>query len=130
MKFKTLMVIKAAVCLCLGIPILLAPGFVYSIFGTTLNEGGYFAAREYGSSLIGNMLLTWLARSAQESETRRAIILGMTFYNALGFIVTLSAIVSGALGPVAWLGLVIYLFFALGFGYFLIQPKRQAQASN
>jgi len=129
MKFKTLMVIKAVVCLCLGIPILLAPGFVYSIFGTTLNEGGDFAAREYGASLIGNMLLTWFARSAQESETRRAIILGMTFYNSLGFIVTLPAIISGALGPVAWLGVVIYLFFAVGFGYFLMRKKKPAQAN-
>ncbi len=129
MKFKTLMIIKAIVCLSLGIPILLAPGFVYSIFGTTLNEGGDFAAREYGASLIGNMLLTWFARSAQESQTRQAIILGMTAYNTLGFIVTLVAIISGILGPVAWLGFVIYLFFALGFGYFLFQSKKPVPVS-
>ena len=124
MKFKTLMIIKSIVCLSLGIPILIAPGFVYSIFGTTLTAGGMFAAREYGASLIGNMLLTWFARSAQESETRRAIVLGMTFYNSIGFIITLLALLSGVLGPVAWLGVVIYLFFAVGFGYFLL-PKRK-----
>ena len=88
-----------------------------------------FTAREYGASLIGNMLLTWFARSAQESETRRAIVLGMTFYNSIGFIVTLLALLSGVLGPVAWLGIVIYLFFAVGFGYFLFQPKKSTLAS-
>jgi hypothetical protein len=129
MKFKTLMIIKAIVCLALGVPILIAPAFVYSIFGAALSAAGAFVAREYGASLIGNMLLTWFARSAQESETRRAIILGMFFYNTIGFIVTLSAILSGVLGPVAWLGFVIYLFFAVGFGYFLFQKKKPVPVS-
>jgi hypothetical protein len=129
MKFKTLMIIKAIVCLALGVPILVAPDFVYSIFGVTLTAGSAFVAREYGASLIGNMLLTWFARSAQESETRRAIILGMFFYNTIGFIITLLAILSGVLGPVAWLGFVIYLFFSVGFGYFMFQKKKQVPAS-
>jgi len=128
MKLKTLMVIKAIVCLCLGIPILLAPVFVYSIFGASLTEGGAFAAREYGASLAGNMLLTWFARNAQESETRRAIVLAMTVYNSLGFVVTLCGVISGALGPTAWMAVVIYLFFALGFGYFLYRSKKPAPA--
>ena len=61
MKLKTLLIIKAIVCLCFGIPILLVPDFIYSIFGATLAAGGVFAAREYGASLIGNLMLTWFA---------------------------------------------------------------------
>lgn len=124
MKFKTLMVIKAAVCLVLGIGILISPEFVYSIFGATLSITGVFVAREYGASLIGNMMLTWFARGAQESETRRAIILGMFFYNTIGWIITLIAIFLDVLSPVAWLAFVIYLFFSVGFGYFMFQKKQ------
>jgi hypothetical protein len=130
MKFKTLMIIKAIVCLSLGVPILLSPDFVYSIFGASLSVGGAFAAREYGASLIGNMLLTWFARSAQESETRRAIILGMCAYNTLGFVITLFANLSGVLGPMGWMAFIIYLFFALGFGYFLYQDKKPVPVSS
>jgi hypothetical protein len=125
MKFKTLMIIKAIVCIALGVPILLSPNFVYSIFGASLSVGGAFAAREYGASLIGNMFLTWFARNSQASETRRAIIVGMFAYNTLGFIVTLLAILTGALNSIGWGAFVIYLFFSAGFGYFLIQKKKQ-----
>jgi hypothetical protein len=123
MKLKTLLIIKAAVCLCLGIPILLVPDFIYSIFGATLAAGGVFAAREYGASLIGNLLLTWFARNSQHSDARWAIILALCVYDALGVVVTLIAILSGVLNPLAWLVVALYLFLALGFGYFLLPKK-------
>lgn len=121
MKFKTLMIIKALVCLVLGLPILIVPVFLYSLFGAELNPGGVFAAREYGASLIGNLMLTWVAREADESKARRAIILGLTVYDAIGFVVTLIALLSGVLGPLGWFAAAIYLFFTLGFGYFLLK---------
>ena len=124
MKLKTLLIIKAIVCLCLGIPILLVPAFTYSIFGATLSAGGIFAAREYGASMIGNLMLTWFARNSQESDAKWAIVLALFVYDALGFVVTLIAILSGALNPLAWLIVALYLFLALGFGYFLL-PKRK-----
>jgi len=126
MKFRTLMVIKALVCLVLGVPILLAPVFLYSLFGATLNPGGVFAAREYGASLIGNLMLTWFARNAVESQVRRAIALGLCVYDAIGFVVTLIALIAGVLGPLGWFAAVIYLFFAIGFGYFLLPQKKAA----
>ena len=129
MKLKTLLIIKAIVCLCLGIPILLVPNFIYSIFGATLAAGGVFAAREYGASMIGNLMLTWFARNSQESAARFAIILALFVYDAIGVIVTLVAILAGALNPLAWLVVALYLFLALGFGYFLL-PKRKPVQGN
>jgi len=126
MKFRTLMIIKAVVCLSLGVPILLAPVFLYSLFGASLNPGGVFAAREYGASLIGNLMLTWFARNAIESEVRRAIALGLCVYDAIGFVVTLIAQITGVLGPLGWFAAAIYLFFAIGFGYFLLPRKKVA----
>jgi hypothetical protein len=125
MKFQALMIIKAVVCLVLGVPILLAPEFFYSLFGASLNPGGAFAAREYGASLFGNLMLTWFARNAIESEARWAIILGLCVYDAIGFVVTLVAQFTGVLGPLGWFAAVIYLLFAIGFGYFLM-PQRVA----
>jgi len=124
MKFKTLMIIKAVVCLGLGVPILLAPIFLYSLFGASLNPAGVFPARQYGASLIGNLMVAWFARNAIESDARRAIILGLCVYDAIGFVITLIAQVSGVLGPLGWFAMAIYLFFALGFGYFLLPQKK------
>ncbi len=127
MKLKTMLIIKAIVCLCFGILILLVPDFIYSIFGATLAAGGVFAAREYGASLIGNLMLTWFARNSQESDARWAIVLALFVYDAVGFIVTLIAIVSGALNSLGWLIVVLYLFLALGFGYFLLPKRKPSQ---
>ena len=124
MKFKTLMEIKAIVCLVLGSLILVVPDFVYSIFGTSLSPGGVFAAREYGASLIGNLMVTWYARNAIESEARRAIILGLCVYDILGFLVTLMAVLAGTLNVLGWAVVLLYLFFALSFGYFYIRSPK------
>jgi hypothetical protein len=124
MKFKTLMITKAVVCVALGVPILLVPVFFYALFGASLTPGGAFAAREYGAALIGNLIISWLARKAIESEARRAIILGLCVYDALGFLVTLMAQVSNVLGPLGWFAVIVYLYFALGFGYFLVKSPK------
>jgi hypothetical protein len=126
MKFQTLMIIKAVVCLALGVPILLAPVFLYSLFGASLNAGGIFAAREYGASLIGNLMLTWFARNAIESDARRAIALDLCIYDAIGFVVTLIAQFAGVLGPLGWFAAAIYLFFAIAFGFFLMPQRKVA----
>lgn len=71
--------------------------------------------------MIGNLLLTWFARNAAWSEARRAAILGLCVYDAVGFVVTLIAQLTGVVGPLGWLLVAIYLFFAVGFGYFFLK---------
>jgi hypothetical protein len=118
MNLKTLMIIKAVICITFGCLLLLVPGFTYSLFGATLNDAGVFAAREYGAALIGTLCLTWYARNAAESQSRRAIILDLFIYDAIGVVITLIALFSGLFNPLGWGLLVIYLFFAAGYGYF------------
>lgn len=123
MNLKSLLIIKAIVCLVLGLAILIVPDFIYSIFGATLAAAGVFAAREYGASLIGNLMLTWFARNSGESDARWAIILALCVYDAIGVIVTLIATLQGTLNPLGWLIVALYLFFAIGFGFFLVRKK-------
>lgn len=131
MSFKTLMIIKAVVCLVLGLPILFVPEFFYGVFGASLAAGGVFAAREYGASLMGNLMVTWFARNAGESQARWAVILGLCLYDAVGFVITLIATLNGVLNPLGWSAVAIYLFFAVGFGYFLVKsPTPEAQPSS
>jgi hypothetical protein len=113
------MVIKAIVSVVFGIALLVFPVALFSIFGVDLGPGGVFPAREYASALIGIFLLTWFARKAPVSAARTAIILALFIYDALGFVVTIIARADGVLNALGWLVAVIYLFFALGFGYFM-----------
>ncbi len=129
MRFETLMVIKALVCLVFGIGMLIFPVALFSVFGADLGTGGIFPAREYGSALFGILMLTWFARKAPESVARTAIILALFIYDALGFVVTIIARAEGVLNALGWLVAVIYLFFALGFGYFLMTKPGAARES-
>jgi hypothetical protein len=83
-----------------------------------LHHTGTFAVREYGAALIGALLLNWYARNAGESQARRAIILDLFVYDAIGFVVTLIAQLSGLFNLLGWAIVAIYLFFAVGYGYF------------
>jgi len=122
MNFKNLMVIKAIVCLAFGILLLAIPDQLLSIFGASLSAGGMFTAREYGAALFGNLFLCWFAKNAAESDARRAIIIALFVYDLIGFIVTAITVISGVLNPLGWLIVFVYLFFTLGFGYFLVKP--------
>jgi hypothetical protein len=106
MKFKSLMIIKAIVCLGFGPLLLFVPAQLLNLLGTTYGPGAALTAREYGAALMGNLMLTWFARNAERSVARKAIILHL-FVNVLG-----------------WGIVFVYLFFTIGFGYFLIQETR------
>ncbi|MCJ7691625.1 MAG: hypothetical protein MUO60_20265 [Clostridiaceae bacterium] len=122
MNFKNLMVIKALVCLAFGILLLAIPDKLLSIFGATLGDGGMFTAREYGAALFGNLFLCWFARNAIKSDARRAIIIALFVYDLIAFVMSAITVISGVLNPLGWSIVFIYLFFTLGFGYFLVKP--------
>lgn len=122
-SYKTVMVLKAAVCLIFGVILLSAPGALFSFLGASLSPGGTFAAREYAATLCGNLMLTWFARNAAESAAQRAIILALFVYDAIGFIVSLIAVLSGVLNPLGWFVVAIYLFFTWAFGNLLRRWK-------
>jgi hypothetical protein len=122
MTFKTLMIIKAVVSFGFGVLLLIVPAQLFSLFSATLGDGGIFTAREYGAALFGNLFICWYARNASESEARRAIILGLFVYDLIGFVVTTITVLSGVLNPLGWFVVLIYLFFTIGFGYYLVKP--------
>lgn len=126
MKFKTLMLFKAVVCIVFGFLLLVLPNQLLTIMGATLGAAGLFTAREYGAALVGNLMLTWYARDAEKSTARRAIILDLFIYDAIGFIVTLINVLNGTLNWLGWGIVVVYLFFTIGFGYFWFANKPEA----
>ncbi len=101
MKFKTLMIIKAAVCLGFGPLLLFIPGELLNFLGTSYGGGAALTGREYGATLMGNLMLTWFARDAEKSIARKAIILHLFVYDAIAIIVTLALQLSGGLNVLA-----------------------------
>lgn len=123
MKFKTLMTIKALVCLGFGPVLLLFPAWIIGLLGAAYCSGAALTAREYGAALVGNLLLTFLARNADPGVARRAIIWNLFVYDAIGLIATVALLLQGVLNPLGWGIAAVYLFFTAGFGYFALRKE-------
>lgn len=126
MRFKTLMTIKAFVCLGFGPVLLFFPAWILGLLGTAYGTGAALTAREYGAALMGNLLLTWLARTAENSVARRAIIWNLFVYDAIALIATLALLLQGVLNPLGWGIAAVYLFFTIGFGCFALGREKTA----
>jgi hypothetical protein len=118
MKFKTLMTIKAIVCLGFGPLLLFFPAWLLGLLGMEFSSGAALTSREYGAAMIGILLMTWLARNAEESLARRAIVWNLYVYDAIGLAATLIFLLKGMMNPLGWGIAAVYLFFTAGFGYF------------
>ena len=128
MNFNNLMVIKALVSLVFGILLLAIPYQLLSIFGAVLSDGGIYTAREYSAALLGIFLLCWFTKNEGESAARRSIILALFVYDLIGFLVTSMTIIAGVLNSLGWFIAFIYLFFTIGYGYFMVKPPVPGRA--
>ncbi|MEW6511714.1 MAG: hypothetical protein AB1428_12235 [Bacteroidota bacterium] len=123
MTFRTLLIIKAIVCLVFGVFLLAAPAVLIGLLGAALNDGGTFTAREYGAAMIGTLLLTWFAKDVKAADARGAILLDLLVYDGIGVVITLLVVLSGVLNALGWGIVVVYLFFTLGSWYILAKEK-------
>ena len=124
MKFKTVMTIKAIVCLGFG-PLLLFSGLVAGSAGHGVLFGRGLHLPRVRRRLVGNLLMTWLARNIDAGLARRAICWNLFVYDAIGLVLTLVFLLSGRLNPLGWGIVAVYLFFTVGFGWPLLPKNSQ-----
>ncbi len=125
MKFKSLMIIKSAVCLGFAPPMLF-PGLAARAFRAGVRNGrgpdrpGIRAAlgRQHAPGLAGP--------ECRRRAGRKAICWNLCVYDAIGLIATLVLLFNKTLNPLGWGVAAIYLFFAAGFDYFLLPRKKAA----
>jgi hypothetical protein len=120
-KIRTLFILAAVVQGLFGLGFLLIPETLTSFYGNTLGQGGVIFARLFGTALLALAATFWFARDAEESEARRAIIIGGLVNSLIGFLVALYSQVTGMVNELGWSTVIIYFLFAVDFGYALIK---------
>ena len=119
MKLSNWMAAKAIVEVIFGIGFVLIPGAVASLFGMTLDPAGTLMAQLFGTAFIFGSMVLWLARNEPASDAAMGgIILAVVVSNAIGFLVTFFATLSGVWNVLGWLPVALYLVFGLAFAYF------------
>ncbi|MBI5839920.1 MAG: hypothetical protein HZB19_07435 [Chloroflexi bacterium] len=120
MKLSIWMAAKAVVCIVFGVGFVLMPQYLGSIYAMSLDPSGALMARLFGAAFIFEAIVLWLPRNAPSSDAGlRAIVMAVAVSNAIGFVVTLLATLSGVWNALGWLPVVLYLVFCLAFAYFL-----------
>jgi hypothetical protein len=123
MKLGTFLAIAAVIAFVFGLAFILVPVQTMAMYGVKLDESGLWLGRFLGSAFLGIAVVSWFARNAAQNGAMRAIVLGFFVLSITGLIVAVLDGLSGSGNALVWSTVVIYLFLALGFGYFqFIKP--------
>ena len=117
MKLSNFLIVKAIISLIFGLGFVFVPSVLMSIYGVTLDAGGALVGQMLGAALTGIGLICWFARAA-DKQALQAITQSLFIGDSIGFIVTLIAQLAGTMNALGWLTVAIWLFLALGLGYF------------
>jgi hypothetical protein len=118
MNIKILMIVNAIIAIVFGIAFVAVPAQLLSLYGISADDPTKFIGQLFGAALIGFAILTWTARSAADSDARKAIVLALFVADVIGFIIALIAQLENVVNQLGWLTVVIYLILALWWGYF------------
>jgi len=117
MKSGTVFRIGAVVALVFGLAFVLFPEQLMELYDVTLSGPTSYLGRLFGASLLGYAVITWMAKDQSESEAGRAISLGVTIADGVGFVLALLGQLGGHFNALGWTTVAVYLLLALGFGY-------------
>ncbi len=123
MKLSYLLVVSAVIYGIFGVLLVVASGPLLALFGEGM--GGVYP-QLFGAMLIGFAVMNWLVRNALAGEAMRAILVANLVSDAIGGILALIGLLSGVGNGLAWISVIVYLLFALGFGWFLVMGPRGA----
>ncbi|TKJ30093.1 MAG: hypothetical protein CEE40_06070 [Chloroflexi bacterium B3_Chlor] len=125
MKLKYLFIAQFIIGLVNGVGALVMPAVFASLYGFAgaLSPGGLVFAQVAGAAFLGHAITAWFARNAEDSVARRAIVLGFGMHGAVGGLVVILALLSGVMGPMGWVAVLLYLGLALAYGYCAWKPE-------
>jgi hypothetical protein len=126
MNRTTFASIAAVVSLVNGIPGLIAPVALASLYGVTLDSQGALAAQLLAGSYIGYGVMNWTTRRCTDAALCRGIDAGNLVAWAIGAVIWIYAASTGMSNAVGWFGAGLAVVFTLGWAYFLMADRTVA----
>ena len=94
------------------------PATMIATYGGELSPLGLQISQLLGAAFLGFGIMRWTARDVEPSQLLSALILAALVEDAIGFAIVLKAQLAGLTNALGWSNVLLYGFFALGFGYF------------
>jgi uncharacterized membrane protein len=117
MTARNVFLINVVTALVYAIAFLFLPQQTADLYGVDLTPGGTVVARLYGGTLVTFVVLLWALRNLGPTPERQVLILSLFAGDAIGTVVSLLAVLSGAINALGWATVVMFLFFAVAYGY-------------
>ncbi len=126
MKLRNLFLVNTIVALIFAAGLLLAPKTMLNLFGLNVGAAAKYnlivnlVAQLLGAAMVVPGLLSWFASSMQEMDARRSVAVTLFVFSIIGFGVSFFVgMLPKVMSAAGWSIVVLFLFFAVGFAYFL-----------
>ena len=125
MKFTTLLTINSILAFAGGSACVLMPAQLLASYDVSLAPMGLIIYQFWGVTLIGLGMVTWFARSIQESALQIKFALALFITNGLSCIMSIRGQFAGA-NTFGWFTVLLFFLLTLGFGTFMRIKTREA----
>ena len=122
-KPSTLIASQSLLWLAAAAWLFLAPDPLLLLFGEGVTRYHAAVARVFGAELAGLGLASWFTRHTADPGVLRGLCWSYFASNTLGFLATFGAVRMGAMNANCWVLVVIYLVYAVAFGYLVARLK-------
>ncbi len=129
MSYKLMFILNALVTLAFGIGFLVMPPTVLGYFGTEARVAEQLIARFFGSALLTLGLVLWFAKDVADATIQRGMGIALFIGSLVGLVVTVIGIspASGVIRANGWQAVLLYVIFALGYGFMLFLKPRMKE---
>ena len=120
MTIKTFFTILAVLSFLFGVGFVLAPDQVLANYGIEHSPALALVGRLFGGVLLTLGTILWLSRDFRDEAAVRAVLAGTVIGSSVNLVVAIMGNLSGTTNALGWSTVLIYLFAAVGSGYFLM----------
>ena len=128
MGYRTLFLLNSFVAFLLGLAFLVVPTLAISQFGVDSYTSTRMIAQFFGTAMLTLGLLLWFAKDVTSEAVQRHMGIALLVGSLAGALVTVLGTVSGTLRNNAWVAILIYVLFGLGYAYMVFLKKREVKA--
>ena len=132
MKLRYLFIVDMVVALIFAAGLLLAPKTMLNLFGLGVgstvkyNASINLVTQLLGAALVVPGLLSWFASGMQEMGARRSVAVSLFVFSVIGFGVSFFVgMLPKVMSAAGWSIVVLFLFFAVGYAYFLFMRSSE-----
>lgn len=126
MGYRTLFLLNSFVALLLGLAFLIIPTMAISQFGVDSYTSTKMIAQFFGTAMLTLGLLLWFAKDVASEAIQRHMAIALLVGSLAGVLVTVLGTVSGTLRANAWMAIIVYVLFGLGYAYLVFLRRPQA----